>query len=79
MVPSASQKAVVAVDKMGLFSFLKKAKVLMCDWCKKEINAPNYTKVFGNTTYGFCSKDCKRNFRIWFKKMHSCGPSCACH
>ncbi|MEX0920078.1 MAG: TRASH domain-containing protein [Candidatus Pacearchaeota archaeon] len=65
---------------MGLFSLFKeKEKVLQCDWCKKEIDAPSHTKVFGNTRYGFCSNSCKQNFRNWFKEMKSCGPSCACH
>lgn len=79
MVLYANQEAVVEVDKMGLFSFLKKDKVLKCNWCKKEIDSPSHTKVFNNTKYNFCSEDCKINFRIWFKKMKSCGPSCACH
>lgn len=74
-----SPEVVAVVDKMGLFSFLKKEKVLRCDWCKRVIDAPSYTKFFGNTKYGFCSELCKRNFRMWSKKMKSCGPSCACH
>lgn len=64
---------------IGLVSFLKKRAVLNCDWCKRVINRPSYVKYFGSTTYGFCSENCKREFRIWFKRMKRCGPSCACH
>ena len=80
MAKYASQKADAAGDKMGFFSFLKKKeKSLKCDWCKREIDSPRYTKVIGDTEYGFCSENCKKNFRKWRKQIQSCGPKCACH
>lgn len=58
-------------------------EVLQCDWCRKIIDEPSYTDIFGNTKYGFCSKECKKEFEALYNKMQSlgqsCGPSCACH
>ena len=63
---------------MDIFSFLKKEKQLKCDWCNKEIKAPSYVKSVGGTTYGFCSKSCKKSFRGQHNKSKasSC-PACA--
>ena len=48
---------------MGLFSFLKKEKVLKCDWCGREIEEPVYIKYVRNKKFIFCSASCKQSFR----------------
>jgi len=60
---------------MGLFSFLKQGKQLRCDWCRKEIETPKYTKQAGSKIYHFCSESCKKIFRK-SGKGSSCGSCC---
>ncbi|MFH1505870.1 MAG: TRASH domain-containing protein [archaeon] len=48
---------------MKLFSFKKKAKKLICDWCGKEMEKVCCTKSASNKIFEFCSESCKSNFR----------------
>ena len=62
---------------MNIFSFFKKDKKLVCNWCGKEMDNIGYIKYINKTKYNFCSEICKKNFRkSGIGKSVSC-PTCA--
>ncbi|KYK27172.1 hypothetical protein AYK26_00565 [Euryarchaeota archaeon SM23-78] len=64
---------------MALFSFLKKEKKLMCDWCGREMEEAHYFKYIGHKKFSFCSEACKQKFRKSGKGkgVYRACPSCA--